>query len=56
MEIVEVGGEAEPLDGTLNVLIDMGRRIGDSAGGAKDIESTLGRNWLNLVSSSSTHE
>lgn len=45
VEIVEVGSEAEPLNGTLNVLIDMGRRVGDSAGGAKDIESTLGCNW-----------
>lgn len=45
MEIVKVGSKAEPLNGTLNVLIDMGRRVRDGAGGGKDIESTLGCNW-----------
>lgn len=47
VEIVEVGSEAEPLNGTLNVLIDMGRRVGDGAGGGKDVESALGCNWAN---------
>lgn len=31
MQIVEVWSEAEPLNGTLDILLDVGGRIGDSA-------------------------
>lgn len=44
MEVIEIRGEAESFDGTLDIFLDMGRRVGhDSSSGriVKDVEAAL---------------
>lgn len=45
MEIIEIRGEAKPLNGPVNVLLDVGGRVGDTAI-AKHVKSALGGNCI----------
>lgn len=42
VQVVQIRGEAEPVDCTLNILLDVGCRIRHRALRAKDVESALG--------------
>lgn len=44
MEIVEIRREAKAFNGSLDVLLNMGSRVGDAAL-AEDIEATLRGDW-----------
>lgn len=49
MEIVEVGSKPEPLNSTIDVLLNVGSRVCDRAIPSNDIETTLRGNcqrWL----------
>lgn len=48
MEVVEVGGEAKSLDGSLDISLDVRRRVGD-ASVAKNVESALGGDFRSLA-------
>lgn len=49
MKVVEVGGEAKSLNGSLDVLLNVGRRVGHSTL-SKHIETALRSDWKELVS------
>jgi hypothetical protein len=50
VQVVQIRGEPEPLNGAFDVLIDMLRRVGDaSAATIEDLESTLGGNFYDVL-------
>lgn len=44
MQVVQVRGEAQPLNGALDVFLDVRGGIGDAAA-AEDIEAAFGGDW-----------
>jgi hypothetical protein len=44
VEIIEIRRETKAFNGSLNVLLDMGNRVGDAAL-AKDVDATLRGDW-----------
>lgn len=42
VQIIEIRGEAESLDGAFDVLVDVSSRVGDASTSSEDIEATLG--------------
>lgn len=47
MQVVQVRSEAQSLDGAFNVLLDMRGGVGDGSLAGKDVEATLGSNFIN---------
>lgn len=45
MQIVQVRGEAQSFDSTVDILLDVRSRVGDCATSSKHVKATLGGNW-----------
>ena len=49
MQIVQVGGEPQSLDGAFDVFLDVRGRVGDGTTSGKDVEAAFGSNCGRLA-------